>query len=234
MNQTNEARTLPPASKNEETAVWGHSDQNSMERGFRTELSQKLRTPLNAIIGFAKLLAMRPGIATKVPDVHHILKAAHDLLEIINRELDDPSLPPPKSESILVPRISYDVLYIEDDLVNFTLVERILEFRPALKLLHAAQGEIGVELAQIHLPKLILLDLNLPDMHGSEVLRRLQSDPTTARVPVVVLSADATPSQIERLLKAGARNYLTKPFDLDPFLAVVDEMVSESAPASGL
>jgi DNA-binding response OmpR family regulator len=110
-------------------------------------------------------------------------------------------------------------------------VERILEFRPALKLLHAPRGEVGVELAQIHRPKLILLDLNLPDMHGSEVLRRLREDPSTAQVPVVVLSADATPSQIERLLTAGARNYLTKPFDIDPFLAVVDEMVNESAPA---
>jgi DNA-binding response OmpR family regulator len=106
------------------------------------------------------------------------------------------------------------------------LVERILEFRPALKLMHARCGEIGVELAQVHRPRLILLDLNLPDIHGSEVLRRLQSEPATATVPVVVLSADATPSQIERLLTAGARNYLTKPFDIDPFLAVVDEMVA--------
>ena len=121
---------------------------------------------------------------------------------------------------------SCDVLYIEDDLVNFTLVERILEFRPTLKLMHARSGEIGVELAQAHRPRLILLDLNLPDMHGSEVLRRLQNEPATANVPVVVLSADATPSQIERLLTAGARNYLTKPFDIDPFLAVVDEMVA--------
>jgi CheY-like chemotaxis protein len=63
------------------------------------------------------------------------------------------------------------------------------------------------------------------------VLRRLREDPSTAQVPVVVLSADATPSQIERLLTAGARNYLTKPFDIDPFLAVVDEMVGESAPS---
>ena len=124
------------------------------------------------------------------------------------------------------------MLYIEDDLVNFTLVERILESRPTLKLLHAFRGGVGVELAQIHRPKLILLDLNLPDMHGSEVMQRLQSDPSTAHVPVVVLSADATPSQIERLLEAGARNYLTKPFDIDPFLAVVDEMVSERAAAS--
>jgi CheY-like chemotaxis protein len=233
MNQTNEAKTLPPEFENEGTSVPHHSDrQNSAEREFRAALSQKLRTPLNAIIGFAELVAMRPGIATKDPDIQHIITSARDLLDIINRELADPDVSPQKSEPSLVPPISCDVLYIEDDLVNFTLIERILELRPALKLLHAARGGIGVELAQIHHPKLILLDLNLPDMHGSEVIQRLQSDPTTAQVPVVVLSADATPSQIERLLTAGARNYLTKPFDIDPFLAVVDEIVSERASSS--
>jgi len=232
MNQTNEIKTLSPEFENEGTVAPNHFDRpGPIEGEFRAELSQKLRTPLNAIIGFAELLAMRPGNATKDPDVQHILKAARDLLEIINRELADPSITPSKSEPSLVPPISCDVLYIEDDLVNFMLVERILEFRPALKLLHAPRGETGVQLAQIHQPKLILLDLNLPDMHGSEVIRKLQSDPETAQVPVVVLSADATPSQIERLLAAGARNYLTKPFDIDPFLAVVDEMVSESVPA---
>jgi CheY-like chemotaxis protein len=231
MNQTNEAKTLPSEFENEGIAVPDNSDvQNSTEREFRVELSQKLRTPLNAIIGFAELVARRPGTPAKDPDVQHILKAARDLLEIINRELADPDVPS-KSIPNLVPPISCDVLYIEDDLVNFTLVERILEYRPALKLLHAARGEIGIELAQIHRPKLILLDLNLPDMHGSEVLRRLQDDPSTAQVPVVVLSAVATPSQIERLLTAGARNYLTKPFEIDPFLAVVDEMISEQTPA---
>jgi CheY-like chemotaxis protein len=228
MNQTNEIKTLSPEFEIEGAMVPNRSGpKNATEEDFRTELSQKLRTPLNAIIGFAELVAMRPGSATKDPDVQHILKAARDLLEVINRELADPNLPPPLAEPSLVPPIACDVLYIEDDLVNFTLVERILEFRPALKLLHASRGEVGVGLAQIHHPKLILLDLNLPDMHGSEVIQKLQSDPSTAQVPVVVLSADATPSQIERLLAAGARNYLTKPFDIDPFLAVVDEMVSE-------
>src|ERR1700730_6759214 len=232
MNHTNEAKTLPSEFENEGTAVPDNSDpQNSTERAFHVELSQKLRTPLNAIIGFAELVARRPGTPAKDPDVQHILKAARDLLEIINRELAVPDVPSEKTPN-LVPPISCDVLYIEDDLVNFTLVERILEYRPALKLLHAARGEIGVELARSHRPKLILLDLNLPDMHGSEVLRRLQDDPATAQVPVVVLSAVATPSQIERLLTAGARNYLTKPFEIDPFLAVVDEMVSNQAPAS--
>src|SRR4029079_15001879 len=134
------------------------------EREFRLELSHKLRTPLNAIIGFAELMARRPGAAARDPDIQNILKSARDLLEIMNRELGDPN-DLAKCAPNVVPAISCDVLYIEDDLVNFTLVERILEFRPELKLLHAVKGEMGIELAGIHLPKLILLDLNLPDMH---------------------------------------------------------------------
>jgi CheY-like chemotaxis protein len=197
------------------------------ERAFRAELNQKLRAPLNAIIGFTELVAMRPGLATNESDVQHILKAARDMLGIINHELGEGGVTEqPKPEPAPAPAICCDVLYIEDDPVNFTLVERILEFRPELKLMHARSGESGVELAQSHRPRLILLDLNLPDIHGAEVLRRLQNEPVTAELPVVVLSADATPSQIERLLTAGARNYLTKPFDIDPFLAVVDEMVA--------
>lgn len=205
----------------------GSESLSASERAFRAELNQKLRAPLNAIIGFAELVAMRPGTANKDADIQHIVKAARDLLGIINDELGDGSATAPsETKPPGMPAISCDVLYIEDDIVNFTLVERILEFRPTLKLMHARCGEAGVELAQAHRPKLILLDLNLPDIHGSEVLRRLQDEPTTSKVPVVVLSADATPSQIERLLTAGARNYLTKPFDIDPFLAVVDEMVA--------
>ena len=198
------------------------------ERAFRADLNQKLRAPLNAIIGFSELLALRPGgSGTKDSDVQHILKAARDLLGVINQELGEGSATLETTTAAPVEAApACDVLYIEDDPVNFTLVERILEFRPALKLMHARSGQSGVELAQTLTPKLILLDLNLPDIHGSEVLRRLQKEPGTAKVPVVVLSADATPSQIERLLTAGARNYLTKPFDIDPFLAVVDEMVA--------
>ncbi|PYI91427.1 MAG: hypothetical protein DME97_14175 [Verrucomicrobia bacterium] len=197
------------------------------ERVFRADLNQKLRAPLNAIIGFAELLSMRSsGSATKDADVQHILKAARDLLGIITQELGEGGPDRFEASPAVVVTPLCDVLYIEDDPVNFTLVERILEFRPALKLMHARSGEEGLELAQAHQPKLVLLDLNLPDMHGSEVLRQLQREPATANVPVVVLSADATPSQIERLLTAGARNYLTKPFDIDPFLTVVDEMVA--------
>jgi CheY-like chemotaxis protein len=217
MNVMNEPAPTPDVS---ETA-------SPADRNFRAELNQKLRAPLNAIIGFAELLAMRPGgSATKDADVQHILRAARDLLGIINHELGEGGAAADRPEAAMAAAATCDVLYIEDDPVNFTLVERILEFRPALKLMHARSGGDGVEMAQTLQPKLVLLDLNLPDMHGSEVLRQLQREPATAKVPVVVLSADATPSQIERLLTAGARNYLTKPFDIDPFLAVVDEMVA--------
>ncbi len=195
------------------------------ERAFRAELNQKLRAPLNAIIGFAELLALRPGTATQDADVQRILRAARDLLGIINTELDEGDGAEGINRVAEEAAPACDVLYIEDDPINFTLVERILEFRPGLKLMHARSGEAGVEMAQVHRARMVLLDLNLPDIHGSEVLQRLQADPATARIPVVVLSADATPSQIERLLAAGARNYLTKPFDIDPFLAVVDEIV---------
>jgi CheY-like chemotaxis protein len=197
------------------------------ELAFRAKLNQKLRVPLNAIIGFAELVAMRPtGTPAKDADIQHILRAARDLFGIINHELGEGGPSTERIDDALAATSPCDVLYIEDDPVNFTLVERILEFRPELRLMHARSGGSGVEMAQVNHPKLILLDLNLPDMHGSEVLRQLQHEPATASVPVVVLSADATPSQIERLLAAGARNYLTKPFEIDPFLAVVDEMVA--------
>lgn len=207
----------------------GRERAAAQQRAFRAHLNQKLRTPLNAIIGFSELLALQPGGARKDGDLQQILRAAREMLAIIKEELADSDEGPQGfvDRPPAAPPLC-DVLYIEDDLVNFTLVERILEFRPGLNLLHATNGLCGVEFAQTHNPKLILLDLNLPDIHGAEVLRRLQQEPATADLPVVVLSANATPSQIERLLSAGARNYLTKPFDIDPFLAVVDEFVTAS------
>jgi CheY-like chemotaxis protein len=226
MNQITQAKSAPSTPPEPKASTNEHD--------FRAALSQKLRTPLNAIVGFAELMAMRAGTVNRDSDVQHILNAARELLDIINRELSDPNSPPKKYEPSLVPPIACDVLYIEDDIVNFMLVERILEYRPSLKLLHASRGKTGIELAQIHHPKLILLDLNLPDMHGSEIIRQLQSDPATNDVPVVVLSADATPSQIERLLTSGARNYLTKPFDIDAFLAVIDGLVGEPAATARL
>jgi CheY-like chemotaxis protein len=118
------------------------------------------------------------------------------------------------------------VLYIEDNLSNLKLIERILERRTNIRLLSAMQGGLGLELAREQQPDLIMLDLHLPDMHGDEVLQRLQAAPETAGIPVVILSADATPRQVERLLAAGARAYLTKPLDVKQLIGVLEETLN--------
>jgi len=119
------------------------------------------------------------------------------------------------------------VLYIEDNLSNLRLLERILARRPGVTLLSAMQGSRGIELARDHQPDLIILDLHLPDLSGSDVLARLCTDPRTKQIPVVILSADATPGRIKRLLEQGARDYLTKPLDVRQVLTLVDETLAD-------
>jgi PAS domain S-box-containing protein len=119
------------------------------------------------------------------------------------------------------------ILYVEDNLSNLKLMERVIARRPGITLLSAMQGSMGVALARDHRPELILLDLNLPDMRGEEVLARLHSDPATAGLPVVVISADATSGQRARLIQAGARDFITKPFDVDRLLQFIDEFCAD-------
>jgi CheY-like chemotaxis protein len=99
----------------------------------------------------------------------------------------------------------------------------MLAEQPHVELLTAMQGSLGLDLARKHLPDLILLDLHLPDLRGHQVLARLRQDERTRHIPVVVISADATARQIQRLMAAGARSYLTKPLDISEFFRVVDE-----------
>jgi signal transduction histidine kinase/ActR/RegA family two-component response regulator len=115
------------------------------------------------------------------------------------------------------------ILYIEDNLSNLKLVERILQQRPEINLISAMQGSLGLELARQHRPQLILLDLHLPDLQGDEVLTSLRSYPETTDVPVIVLSADATQGRIQRLLDQGADEYLSKPIDVHRFLELLDQ-----------
>jgi signal transduction histidine kinase/ActR/RegA family two-component response regulator len=121
------------------------------------------------------------------------------------------------------------VVYIEDNPSNLRLVERALERLPGVRLVSAIQGGIGLDLVREHHPDLVLLDLHLPDLSGAEVLDRLNGDPATASIPVVVVSADATPSQIERLQEAGAAAYMTKPIDVRLLLETVNRYVTATA-----
>jgi signal transduction histidine kinase/CheY-like chemotaxis protein len=119
------------------------------------------------------------------------------------------------------------VLHIEDNPANFKLIQRLLSHRPEIRLLPAAEGGLGLELARKHRPHLILLDLHLPDVPGGEVLHQLRADPVTRGIPVVVVSADATAGQIRRLRAAGATAFLTKPIDVREFLELFDGLLTE-------
>jgi CheY-like chemotaxis protein len=115
------------------------------------------------------------------------------------------------------------VLYIEDNATNAKLVEKILVHRPGAELRLAATGAAGIDQAEQHHPDVILLDLHLPDISGETVLEHLRSNPRTADIPVIIVSADAGFDHIERLLGRGAAHYLTKPFDVRDFLTVIED-----------
>lgn len=130
------------------------------------------------------------------------------------------------STPVSTPRCT--VLHIEDNLANLKLVERILAQRTSVEVVGTMQGSLGLELAIQHRPDLVLLDLHLPDMGGEQVLQRLRDHPVTASIPVAIVSADATPGQVQRLLSAGAAGYLTKPLDVPELLRLLDQVLTAS------
>ena len=116
----------------------------------------------------------------------------------------------------------HTLLYVEDNPANLKLVEEIVRFRPDLRLLSAQDGHLGIEMARLHLPDLILMDLNLPCVSGLDAFKTLRSDPRTAHIPVIALTANAMPRDIERGLAAGFFRYVTKPINIDEFTEAVN------------
>lgn len=121
------------------------------------------------------------------------------------------------------------VLSIEDNMANSQVLDRLFRTWPDVTLLTAGTAEDGLELAGTQRPDLILLDLHLPGMSGDEAFRRLRAEPATTGIPIVVLSADATPGTVRRLLARGAAAYLTKPLDLASLRRVVED-ATQNAP----
>jgi signal transduction histidine kinase/CheY-like chemotaxis protein len=117
-----------------------------------------------------------------------------------------------------------DVLCIEDNRSNLALLERVFEGRPNLHLVSAGSGTEGCKLARERRPSLILLDLDLPDLPGAEVLARLKADPQISDTPVVIVSAEVSAEQLERLKAQGASAYIPKPIDIDALLGVIEHL----------
>ena len=120
------------------------------------------------------------------------------------------------------------LLYVEDNRANMELVKQLIARRPDMRLLSATDGMQGITLARIHLPKVILMDINLPGISGLQALKILREDPETRHIPVVAISANAMPRDIEKGLQAGFLRYLTKPIKVNEFMEVLD-MALEAA-----
>jgi CheY-like chemotaxis protein len=125
---------------------------------------------------------------------------------------------------LLAPRgkRQHTLLYVEDNPANMKLVVQIIARHPDISLLTAVNGNSGVEIARASVPDVILMDINLPDIDGFEALKILRADPATAHIPIIALSANAMPREIERGQQAGFFRYITKPIKVDEFMQALD------------
>jgi len=122
----------------------------------------------------------------------------------------------------------HTVLYVEDNPANLELVEQLVARRPNLHLLAAAEANLGIEYARAYHPEVILMDINLPGISGLDALQILRRDPATAHIPVIAISANAVPRDIERALEAGFFSYLTKPVKVGEFMDALDAALNYS------
>jgi CheY-like chemotaxis protein len=116
----------------------------------------------------------------------------------------------------------HTLLYVEDNPANLTLIEKLVSRRPDIRLLSARDGNRGIEIAIASRPDVILMDINLPGISGIQALKILAEDPATASIPVIALSANAMPDDIEKGLEAGFFRYLTKPIKVNEFMETLD------------
>jgi signal transduction histidine kinase/CheY-like chemotaxis protein len=185
--------------------------------GLGLALCQRLITGLGGHIGVASSVGMGSTFWVDVPLVEKPAAA----------EAADPGpsavVPAPPAEP--GPEVS-TVLYIEDDAANYYLLERFLSTRADIKLVSAMEGGIGLDLAREHRPALILLDLNLPDMSGEQVLRKLKADPATAGLRVVAVTGDVTGGKEKELRALGAMEMLAKPYNLTQITAVLERALA--------
>ena len=125
------------------------------------------------------------------------------------------------------------ILYVEDNKANMQLVKSLFDRRPDFQLLSAIDGISGVTLAHTARPDVILMDIDLPDISGFDAARLLASDPETAGIPVIALTANAMPREVEKGKSAGFFRYLTKPVNLNELMTTLD-LALDSLPPRGV
>jgi PAS domain S-box-containing protein len=138
------------------------------------------------------------------------------------------------NDALALPRLpresrQHTLLYVEDNPANMKLVQQVIARHPDICLLTAENGNSGIEIARTAQPDVILMDINLPGINGFEAMNILRSDPATAHIPVIAISANAMPLDIERGLKAGFFRYITKPIKVTEFMEALDETLEFAA-----
>ncbi|MDL2338265.1 MAG: ATP-binding protein, partial [Pseudomonadota bacterium] len=150
-------------------------------------------------------------------------------LEMISDTVDSLALEPARQRDDA--QVS-TLLYVEDNPANLMLIEKLIARRPDIRLLSARDGNLGIEMARATRPDVILMDINLPGISGIKALRTLAEDPATAAIPVIALSANAMPRDLEKGLEAGFFRYLTKPIKVPEFMQTLDAALKHVKTAS--
>jgi CheY-like chemotaxis protein len=143
----------------------------------------------------------------------------------------DPDTVPSDLDRLAADRSDYHlrhVHYVEDNETNVEVMRGVLAQRPQVQLDVSITGLDGLAAIRVQRPDVVLLDMHLPDISGLELLRHLKADPSTRSIPVVAVSADALPAQIDDAFMAGAHRYLTKPVNVAELLSVLDELLSQA------
>jgi PAS domain S-box-containing protein len=239
-----EAKTVEQAQREREIAL----RESQAKSQFMARMSHELRTPLNAILGFSQLLLAANDAgdrATQREKLEKVQGAGRQLLSLVDGVLElsgspadaapatPPAAPaldePPSAAAPAAGAARPRVLYIEDNAVNMMILRELLAQRERFEFHGAQDGSSGVAMARALQPALVLIDMQLPDFDGIEVLRRLRADPATAHLICVALSANAMPDDVQRAHQAGFADYWTKPVDLIQFNQALDRLV----PAGG-
>jgi len=126
------------------------------------------------------------------------------------------------------------VLCIEDNPSSLALIETLLSRWPQVQVISAMQGQLGLDLAWQHRPEVILLDLDLPDLSGQEVLKRLRLHPSSSDTPVLLITADVSAGTRRDLQQAGATAVLSKPLHVPTFLAALRQHLDVATPTPPL
>ncbi|MCK7494893.1 MAG: response regulator [Comamonadaceae bacterium] len=200
---------------------------------FLARHGHRMRTQLQTMLGYAHLLARDPAVqlsASAASRVARLDAAARELLTLVDGSLSGgatkdpaaPCAPAPAAPPQAGPRI---VVYVEDNAVNAEMMVALLEARAPLRVEIAADGASGIETVRRLRPALLLLDLQLPDIDGFEVWRRLREDPACADLPCLAVSANAGEAETRAARDAGMTGLLAKPVEADRLLESIDRLI---------